>query len=121
MDDRRPDDRTSNGVHTHAGFPNPAADRQGAPLSLDRLLISHPLSTYLFRIRGHSWADRGVFDGDIALIDRSIDPHEQDLVVWWDESGEFRLTAFTRANRQNIWGVISSIIHPTRKVRLHDE
>lgn len=109
------------GISTHAGFPNPAVDRQGTPLSLDRLLIARPLSTYLFRIRGHTWADRGIFDGDVALIDRSLDPHEDDTVVWWDENGEFYLTGFRRADRQNIWGVVIAVIHPTRRVQLHDE
>jgi SOS-response transcriptional repressor LexA len=104
------------GVSTHAGFPNPAADRQGTPLSLDKLLIARPLSTYLFRIRGHHWADRGIFDGDIALIDRSLDPQEDDTVVWWDENGEFYLTGFKRAEHQNIWGIVTATIHPYKVI-----
>ncbi len=103
-------------VGVHAGFPNPAADRTGSPLSLDRLLIRHPNSTYFFRIRGHSWYRYGVFDGDLALIDRAISPREgQDLVVWWQEGGEFALSRFARADAQNIWGVVSAIVHPTRQ------
>jgi hypothetical protein len=45
---------TGTAVATHKGFPNPAAERGGTPLSLDRLLIKSPSSTYFFRIRGHS-------------------------------------------------------------------
>ncbi len=99
-------------VAIHAGFPNPATERTSQPLSLDKLLIRHPSSTYFFRIRGHHWHDHGVFDGDIAVIDRAITPHKHDLVVWWQESGEFMLSLFTRSTQQNIWGTVAAIIHP---------
>lgn len=103
---------TGTDVQVHAGFPNPAAERAGAPLSLDKLLIRSPLSTYFFRIRGHSWHRYGVFDGDLALIDRALTPRETDLVVWWQESGEFSLSRFARADHQNVWGVVTAIVHP---------
>lgn len=103
---------TGTEVSVHAGFPNPAAERTGVPLSLDRLLVRSPSSTYFFRIRGHSWHRYGVFDGDLAIIDRALTPRERELVVWWQESGEFALSPFQRAARQNIWGTITAIIHP---------
>jgi SOS-response transcriptional repressor LexA len=98
-------------IQVHAGFPNAAAERTGAPLSLDKLLVRHPGSTYFFRIRGHHWHRYGVFDGDIAIVDRAINPREGELVVWWQESGELVVTPFARAHRQNIWGTITTIIH----------
>jgi DNA polymerase V len=104
--------QTGTAVNVHTGFPNPAAERSGAPLSLDKLLVRSPVSTYFFRIRGHNWHRYGVFDGDIAVIDRALSPRERELVVWWQESGEFALSAFQRAARQNIWGTITAIIHP---------
>jgi len=102
-------------VTVHAGFPNPAADRQGTTLSLDRLLITHPSSTYFFRVRGHNWESQGVFDGDLAIIDKALTPHADDLVIWWQSSGELYLSKFNKADHQNIWGVVSSIVHPTYK------
>jgi SOS-response transcriptional repressor LexA len=103
--------QTGTAVNVHAGFPNPAAERTGAPLSLDKLLVRHPNSTYFFRIRGHNWHPYGVFDGDLAVIDRIVVPRERELVVWWQESGELVVTPFARADRQNIWGTITAIIH----------
>ncbi len=103
---------TGTSVAVHAGFPNPAAERTGSPLSLDKLLVRHPSSTYFFRIRGHSWQRWGVFDGDIAVIDRALAPRERELVVWWQPSGEFALSPYERATRQSIWGTITAIIHP---------
>jgi SOS-response transcriptional repressor LexA len=98
-------------VSVHAGFPNPAAERSGAPLSLDKLLIRHPSSTFFFRIRGHNWHRYGVFDGDLAVIDRAITPRERGLVVWWQESGELVISPFSRERQQNTWGTITSVIH----------
>ncbi|HSX06082.1 MAG TPA: S24 family peptidase [Candidatus Saccharimonadales bacterium] len=105
--------QTGTTVSVHAGFPNPAAERSGAPLSLDKLLIRHPSSTFFFRIRGHNWFRYGVFDGDLAIIDRALVPRSRDLVVWWQESGDFMLSSFSRTTRRDqIWGTITAIVHP---------
>ncbi len=108
-------------ISVHAGFPNPAfggdrsqttTGRSGATvLSLDRLLVKNPSSTYFFRIRGDTWAEVGIFDGDIAIIDRALSPQRSDLVVNW-QGQQFRLQHF-RHWRQDTepWGVVSSVIH----------
>ena len=115
------DEVQEEGIAIHAGFPNPGTDRRGAALSLDKLLIKHPISTFFFRIQGHRWHDLNVYDGDIAVIDRTLNPHENDLVIWWEETGEMFLGNYRRANQQNIWGVVTSIVHPSRQVQLPDE
>jgi len=114
-------DYTGTSVAVHTGFPNPAAERTGAPLSLDRLLVKHPSSTYFFRIRGHNWHHYSVFDGDLAIIDRALDPQDGDLVVWWQEGEEFVLAPFVRTAGQDIWGVITTIIHSYKEGPIHDE
>jgi DNA polymerase V len=50
-------------------------------LDLNSLLIAHPLSTFYMRVRGHRLRNWGVHDGDLLLIDRSIDPRPGHLVV----------------------------------------
>ena len=64
-----------NGLSLHSGFPNPALEqyRQGTrlALNLNELLIKRPSSTYLFRINGHTWADQGMYDGDVIVVDRA--------------------------------------------------
>jgi DNA polymerase V len=98
-------------ISVHAGFPNPAADRTGAPLSLDKLLVQHPSSTFFFRIRGHNWHRYGVFDGDLAVIDRAITPTANQLVVWWQETGDFALSPLAQASQQTVWGTVTAIVH----------
>ena len=108
---------TGTTVATHKGFPNPAAERGGAPLSLDRLLISHPSSTYFFRVRGHSWHRLGVFDDDIAVVDRSRTPTPGSLVIWWDEAGELLISQWQPTAKREIWGVVIATIHEHRGKR----
>ena len=69
------------GVSVHTGFPNPAADKSLAGLDLNRLLIHNTASTFLFRLRGSEWGELGIFDGDIAIVDRAWDARQEDLVI----------------------------------------
>lgn len=110
QDDYRPDDE-ADGVAVHAGFPNPGADSRTTALSLDKLLIRHPSSTYFFRVQGHSWADHGIFDGNLALIDRAITPRPQDLVIYW-QGDSFAITRYSQLTYEDtIWGTILSTVH----------
>lgn len=103
------------GVSVHAGFPNPAADKSLAGLDLNQLLIQRAASTFLFRIRGSAGEDFGIFDGDIAIVDRALDPRKIDLVVWWD-ADTFRISRFGQlAEDSTSWGVITSVIHQFRR------
>ena len=56
-----------------AGFPSPAEDH----------LVQHPQATFLLRVRGESVRDAGIFDGDVVLVDRAINPKDgQQVEVW---------------------------------------
>ncbi|MCA9326947.1 hypothetical protein KDA14_00275 [Candidatus Saccharibacteria bacterium] len=104
-------DHTGTMVATHKGFPNPAAERGRSPLSLDKLLVKSPTSTYFFRVRGHTWHRLGVFDGDVAIVDRSRSPQEGNMVVWWDEVGELHIGQWHKNIGQNVWGTVTATIH----------
>lgn len=111
----RDDAGESDGVSVHAGFPNPAADRRssGVKLSLDfnQLLVRHPSSTFVFRIVGHRYSIHGIFDGDIAVIDRAVPPKPTDIVVRWQENN-FELRRYNQLQDKNeAWGVLTATIH----------
>src|SRR4051812_2046845 len=63
------------------GFPSPADDYLEEVLSLDDVCISHAASTFLGRVTGQSLKDISIYDGDIAVIDKSIKPEHRNLVV----------------------------------------
>ena len=64
-----------------AGFPSPAQDYLDQHIDLNRELIRHPASTFYARVRGDSMIDEGVSDGDILIVDRSIEPRNGDMAV----------------------------------------
>lgn len=103
--------QTGTAVATHKGFPNPAAERGRTPLSLDRLLIRSPSSTYFFRIRGHNWRQLGIFDGDIAIVDRARTPIPGKIVIAATDTGELILSKWSEIRLENLWGVVTAIVH----------
>ena len=64
-----------------AGFPSPAQDYLHESLDFNRDLIRNPEATFYGRVEGDSMIEAGICDGDIAVIDRSIEPCDGDIVV----------------------------------------
>ncbi|MBP5380406.1 MAG: translesion error-prone DNA polymerase V autoproteolytic subunit [Bacteroidaceae bacterium] len=73
-----------------AGFPSPAEDYLHESLDFNRDLIKHPESTFYGRVDGDSMEDVGICDGDIAVIDRSVEPQNGDVVVGY-VNGDFTI------------------------------
>ena len=65
----------------HAGFPSPAADHSQKRIDLNEHLIRNKEATFLFRVRGDSMTGIGVYEGDTLLVDRSIDPRHNSIVL----------------------------------------
>jgi DNA polymerase V len=73
-----------------AGFPSPAQDYVDLKIDLNTELISNPSSTFYARVKGTSMQDAGIMDGDILVIDKSLEPKEGDTAVCFID-GEFTL------------------------------
>ncbi len=56
-----------------AGFPSPAQDCQDGVIDLNRELVLHPESTFCVRVRGDSMIDANLREGDILVVDRSLE------------------------------------------------
>lgn len=65
----------------HAGFPSPAADHVEGTLDLNDLLVTNPPATFYARMEGYSFTDVGILEGDILVVDRSIEPRPGKIVV----------------------------------------
>lgn len=74
----------------HAGFPSPAADYMTQAVDLNKELVRHPAATFYGRVVGDSMIDAGVEEGDILVIDKSLDPKDGDMCVCFLD-GEFTL------------------------------
>lgn len=121
-----------------AGFPSPAADYFEDSLSLDEHLIEHREATFFVRVKGHSMTGVGLHDGDLLVVDRSIDPPDRSVVIAVVD-GEFTvkqlclmpdgvlLRAGATGHRDilvtgeqtlTVWGVVLWSIHRVHTARL---
>lgn len=120
-----------------AGFPSPAADYTGERIDIVREMTPHPDTTFYARVVGDSMRDAGILDGDIAVIDRSLEPHNGSFVVAYidneftlkeyqlNRSGEFAMLIPHNPDFQpirvdagdnfRVWGVVTHIVHKFRK------
>lgn len=70
-----------------AGFPSPADDVK-EKLDLVKLLVRHPASTFYFRISGVSMVDASLDEGDIVVVDKSLELYNNCIAVCFID-GEF--------------------------------
>ncbi len=64
-----------------AGFPSPAQDYMEEEIDLQKLLIDHPLSTFLVRVKGDSMINANIPENALLVVDRSLKPHHNNIVV----------------------------------------
>src|SRR6056297_599986 len=64
-----------------AGWPSPADDYVEDMLDLQKLLVQHPAATFYVRVKGDSMTGAAITDGDILVVDRSVDPTHGRIVV----------------------------------------
>ena len=115
-----------------AGFPSPADDYVDVGIDLNDQLIRHPTSTFFLRVSGDSMTGAGIHDGDLLVVDRSLDPRPGRVVVavldggftlkrLMSHQGRLRLEAanpsypaldLQSCNDVQIWGVAIHVIHP---------
>lgn len=65
----------------YAGFPSPATDYAQHRINLSEHLITNENASFLFRVRGESMSGIGIYDGDTLIVDRSIAPRHNHIVL----------------------------------------
>ena len=115
-----------------AGFPSPATDYVEDDLDLNTHLIKNSPATFIIRVQGKSMTDAGIYDGDLLIVDRSINPKSYSTVVA-NVNEELVVKTFIREKDQTflasgsknkarkielsnnpeiiIWGVVTYVIH----------
>lgn len=84
-----------------AGFPSPADDFIDTAIDLNHELIKHPSSTFFGRVRGDSMKDLGIHNGDLLVIDKSLEPATGKVAVCFVD-GEFTVKSL-KIEKDNIW------------------
>ncbi len=114
-----------------AGFPSPAGDYIESRLDLNEHLVQHPSATFFVRVAGDSMIGAGIHDGDVLIVDRSLEALSGSVVVA-AVNGELTVKRLLRRNGVcklmpenkafscveipeqadvHIWGVATSVIH----------
>lgn len=114
-----------------AGFPSPADDYVERTLDLNEYLVEHPAATYFVRVSGESMTGAGIHDGDVLVVDRSVEPRPGRVVVAAVD-GEFTVKRLVRregawlleaehpdyppiiigeCTEFEVWGVVRHVIH----------
>ena len=64
-----------------AGFPSPATDYLENKLDLNEHLVKHPASTFIVKASGPSMVEAGILSGDLLIVDRSVTPKNDNIVI----------------------------------------
>ena len=64
-----------------AGAPSPADDHVDETLDLNHYMVEHPESTYMLKVEGESMIEAGIFANDILVVDRSLPPAHNKIVI----------------------------------------
>lgn len=84
-----------------AGFPSPAEQYADTPLDLNELLVRNVPATFFVRVAGDSMEDAGICNGDLLVVDRSLDAADGDIVIACVEN-EFTVK-YLRKSSEGIW------------------
>ena len=85
------------GGYVTAGFPSPAEDYIELGIDLNKHLIKNPVSTFFLRVSGNSMNKAGIYNNDLLIIDRSLTPKPDQIVVAILD-GEFTLKRLIKDN-----------------------
>jgi len=113
-----------------AGFPSPATDFSENTIDLNKELCKNPLATFYIKVKGNSMIDAGISNGDILVVDKSLEPNDNKIAVCFID-GEFTVKRIkvdvdcmyllpenpnytpikvTNDNQIIIWGIVTYVI-----------
>jgi DNA polymerase V len=114
-----------------AGFSSPGEGEKECDLDLHELLVIHPAATFFVKVSGFSMIKAGIHNGDLLVVDRSIEPISGKIVVaavngelvvkrlfrlgskieLVSENDEYSPIEIGEGQELHIWGVVTSVIH----------
>ena len=121
-------------VAVSAGFPSPADDYLDGKLDLNDYLIHHPAATFFVRVAGDSMIEAGIHTGDLLIVDRSLEPVNNSVVIavvngeltvkrlclrrgklcLLPSNGQYPPVPIDEATDFAVWGVVTHVIHAVK-------
>ncbi|MCW4469751.1 translesion error-prone DNA polymerase V autoproteolytic subunit [Flavobacterium sp. MFBS3-15] len=113
-----------------AGFASPAQDFLQDRIDLNKMLVKNPLTTFYIRVAGNSMINAGIADGDLLVVDRSLEPAdgkiaiclidgdftvkrlrvEPDCIYLMPENPAYKPLKVTEDNNLTIWGIVTYVV-----------
>ena len=115
-----------------AGFPSPATDYIEDDIDLNSHLITNAPATFIIRVQGKSMTNVGIYDGDLLIVDKSLNPKNFSTVIA-NVNEELVVKTLIKSKKTNyltsgsketsdrinltdnpeviIWGVVTYVIH----------
>lgn len=113
-----------------AGFPSPADDFLDLSIDLNEEFIRNKSATFFARVKGDSMKDAGISEGDLLIVDKSLEPKnnkiavcfidgeftvkritiEKDLIWLVAENKRYAPIKVTKDNDFIIWGIVTNVI-----------
>lgn len=119
-------------VSVAAGLPSPGEDYIEGKIDLNRHLIKNPAATFLVKVTGDSMIEAGIHSGDVLVVDRSLEPRDQKIVIavlngeltvkrihykqnrvyLLPENPDYPVLIVEEGMELQVWGVVTNVIHP---------
>lgn len=121
----------------NAGFTSPARDYIAETVDLNKLLIRHPSTTFVWIADGNCLTGANIQDKDILIVDKLIEPNDGDIAVCWldgewtvkrikvekekdmlwlmPDNKEFKPIKVTEDNSFMVFGIVTSSIKVHRR------
>ena len=115
-----------------AGFPSPATDYIEDDIDLNSHLITNAPATFIIRVQGKSMTNVSIYDGDLLIVDKSLNPKNFSTVIA-NVNEELVVKTLIKSKKTNyltsgskntsdrinladnpeiiIWGVVTYVIH----------
>lgn len=113
-----------------AGFPSPADDFKEIRISLDKELVKNKEATFYARVSGNSMENAGLSDGDLIVVDRSLNPENNKIGVFYldgeftvkrilkkdgkfylkPENKKYEAIEIKEENELIVWGIVTYVI-----------
>lgn len=113
-----------------AGFPSPADDFKEFKISLDKTLVKNKEATFYAKVSGQSMVGAGIDDGDLLVVDKSLDPKHNNIAVCFidgeftvkrlkvsggdvylqPENSSYKAIKVTNDNNFQVWGIVTHVI-----------
>ncbi|SMO77863.1 LexA family protein [Gracilimonas mengyeensis] len=128
---KEPKNQVSLSQKAETGFVSPAADHLQKPLDLEELIVKRPAATFYVRAEGDAMKPSGIHDGDILVVDRSVQARDGQIVIaainedptirrlvkrgsrlfLISDDPKFEPITIRSDTNWMIWGVVTHVIH----------